>query len=114
MQLRRVFIAYRSPLFAQGLCGLLSGVRGLQVVGMGRESPGDGAYEDIQSLRPDVIVLEEGADTALSRILDVAPGGHLVAVSLAHDRIRIYARRDVQGRGVEGIVEAIGQAARGY
>lgn len=61
MEMRRLFIVYHSPLFAQGLRGLLSDVPGLEVVGMALARPEEKrAWKNIRRLAPDVVILEDG------------------------------------------------------
>lgn len=113
MEFRRVFIIYRSPLFAQGLRSLLSAVRGLEVVGIGAEQPKEEVWGAVQRLVPDVIILEEGDETPLAKIMDASPDSQLVTLSLTHNRIRAFAHRDIPCRGLEGVIEAISEASKG-
>lgn len=64
-------------------------------------------WQSIQSLAPDVVILDQEDTAALSRAADVVPRVKLVALSLRHNRIRVYKCRDISELGVEGVIEAI-------
>ena len=112
MELSRVFIVHHSPLFAQGLCALLTKVSSLEVLGIGadkQENPT--AWDEVARLAPDVIIFEEGDDIPLQRIVQASPQSRLVSLSLNDNRIHVYVRHDIEGQGLEGIVEAVARAA---
>lgn len=114
MEMRRVFIVYKSPLFAQGLRALLSTVPGLEVVGIGPAKTAERkAWSDLRRLAPEVIILEQGDETPLAAVLDAVPHSQLVTVSLSHNRVRVYAQRDIEGQGLEAVIEAIAEASKG-
>lgn len=107
--MRRVFILYRTLMFAHGLKSLLSQAPGLTIVGLGPQE--EGVWEDVLRLAPDTIILEVGEDTPLWRLVDAEPEARVIAISLNHNRVRIYERLSVQGKGLEAVISAIGQAS---
>ena len=107
MMLRRVFILYNSPLFARGLGALLSQVAGLEVVGMAPAGPEPPAWEEIQQLAPDVVLLQEEEVTPIASVPNALPGAQLITFSLNHDRVRIYGFQDIQRGGLEGVLDAM-------
>ncbi|HLB11357.1 MAG TPA: hypothetical protein VJO15_00205 [Dehalococcoidia bacterium] len=112
VETRRLFILYRSPLLGHGLRNLLSGVPGLEVVGMGRAGQEEEVWNEIQRLAPDVVIQEHGGKSPTAKLRGAARGIQLIAVTLAQDSRRIYGHRDMEGRGLEGIVEAIALTAK--
>lgn len=111
---RRVFILYRSGLFARGLGALLSEIPGLALVGMAPSASGDdGVRDSVQSSAPDVVVLEQEEAALLARVPDIVPDARMVALSLNNNRIRVYQCRELDGGDLEGVVDAIMLAAEG-
>ncbi|MDR5695160.1 MAG: hypothetical protein QN198_01820 [Armatimonadota bacterium] len=103
-----VYIVYQHPLFAKGLESLLRR-EGLRVVGMTRDL--ERAVGEIQSVRPEVVILErtmgEEMLRSVGRILSSCQGVTVIALNLAEDWMQMVQSRLVSVRKVEDLVRAI-------
>lgn len=108
METCRVLIVSGHPLFAEGVFHLINDQAGLQVVGV--TAPGAQAAVDIQSLRPDVVVVDMDArahTAALPTMLHHYPGIKFIGLSLDNNDIRVYYQHVKKSTGVDALVEAI-------
>lgn len=105
----RTYIVYHHGLFAQGVRSVLEAGRAVQIVGM--ESDLAKALKAVQSLRPEVIIVERSAGThrpmRLGAFLHSAGAGRVVALSLNHDFATVYDRRRVAATNPADLVNAI-------
>jgi DNA-binding NarL/FixJ family response regulator len=110
----RAFIVYRNRLFAEGVRSVLAKRRTVQIVGMARNVTT--ALKAVQSLQPDVIIMEESAPgkktDRLEALLDGAVAGRVVRVSLDHYHATVYHRQHVASANAADLVKAIRGVAR--
>ncbi len=104
----RIYIIASHPLFAQGVSSILEAQPDIQVIGLNKFDAD--ALRDIESLKPDVVVVdsEQGTrgqitDTLLNRM----PGLKLVGLSLEEDDITITYLQQRSGAAVEDLVTAV-------
>ncbi len=96
------------PLFAEGVFSLINGQAGLAVVGV--TPPGEQALADIQTLKPDVVVVDTDTrnySVSLPELLHHSPGIKFIGLSLDNNDIRVYYQRIKKSTGVDVLVEAI-------
>ncbi len=96
--MKRVYMITSYPLFGRGMEILLRKEGGMDLVGT--ESDPERAVEQIKTLRPDVVVLEQdptGCDPTpiVARIMRDAPGTRIVGLSPDDNRMYIY-RGEIQ------------------
>ena len=105
----RTYIVYHHGLFAQGVRSVLEERRGVQIVGM--ESDVAKALKAVQSLHPEVIIVEECArkhqPMRLGAFLNSAAAGRVVTLSLDHDFATVYDRQRVAAADPADLVNAI-------
>jgi DNA-binding NarL/FixJ family response regulator len=105
----RTYIVYHHGLFAQGVRSVLEAQRAVQVVGM--ESDVGKALKAVQSLQPEVIILEECTGKhqpmRLGAFLLGATGGRVVTLSLDHDAATVYQRNRMAATDPANLVQAI-------
>jgi len=88
----RVFILYKSSLFARGLENLLRG-EGAKVVGMALEN--GSAIDQISTLQPDLIIAEvdrekSKAEKLLKKLLREEVAAKVVLISLEDNTVALY------------------------
>jgi len=90
----RTYIVYHHGLFAQGVRSVLEAQGGLEIVGM--ESDVGKALKAVQSLQPEVIIVEECTGThqrmRLGAMMHSASAGRVVTLSLDHEFATVYQR----------------------
>ena len=110
----RAFILYRNGLFAEGVRSVLAKRRTVQIVGMQRNVAK--ALKAVESLQPDVIILEAslpGRKTdRLEALLDGAAAGRVVRLSLDHYHATVYHHQHVESANAGDLVRAIRGVAR--
>jgi DNA-binding NarL/FixJ family response regulator len=105
----RTYIVYDHGLFAQGVRSVLEARRAVQIVGM--ESDVAKALKAVQSLQPEVIIVEECAGKhqpmRLGAFLHSAWAGRVVTLSLNHDFATVYQRNRIPATDPAELVKAI-------
>jgi chemotaxis response regulator CheB len=107
---KRVLIISSYLMFGVGLESLLSRAETIEVVG--REENIGRALEQIDSLAPDVIILDgdeppyDGVATLLT-ILRSQTVSKIIGLNLQNNSLRVYEARQWQASGVEDLVAAI-------
>ncbi len=105
----RTYIVYHHGLFAQGVRSVLETRRAVQIVGM--ESDVAKALKAVQSLKPEVIIVEECTGKhqpmRLGAFLHSATGGRVVTLSLDHDSATVYQRNRMAATDPADLVKAI-------
>ena len=105
----RTYIVYHHGLFAQGVRSVLETQRAVQIVGM--ESDVGKALKAVQSLQPEVIIVEECTGKQqpmrLGAFLHSATGGRVVTLSLDHDSATVYQRNRMVATDPAELVQAI-------
>lgn len=105
----RIYIVYHHGLFAQGVRSVLETRRAAEIVGM--ESDVAKALKAMQSLQPDVIIVEECTGKyqrmRLGALLHSAVAGRVVTLSLDHGFATVYQRHRVAATDPTDLVEAI-------
>jgi len=104
--MKRVFIFSRHPLFGQGVESLLYQEARLEVVG--RETDVNKAFERIQELQPDVVIVEDGDPASfIARIVKEGLGAKVIGLNLDGNTIYIYRSEQQVIKEVEDLVKAI-------
>jgi chemotaxis response regulator CheB len=105
----RTYIVYHHGLFAQGVRSVLETRRAVQIVGM--ESDVAKALKAVQSLQPEVVIVEESTGKhqpmRLGALLHSASAGRVVTLSLDHDFATVYDRHRVEANDPADLVRAI-------
>jgi hypothetical protein len=105
----RTYIVYHHGLFAQGMRSVLEAQRAVQIVGM--ESDVGKALKAVQSLQPEVIIVEEATGKHqpmhLGAFLNGATGGRVVTLSLDHAAATVYQRNRIAATDPADLVRAI-------
>jgi len=105
----RIYIVYHHALFAQGIRSLLRGRPAMRVIGM--ESDINKAVQEVGSLRPEVIIVEESdvgvQSPTLGAILERHPTGRVVTLDLDHNFATVYDRHRVITAQPADLVKAI-------
>ena len=105
----RTYIVYHHGLFAQGVRSVLETQRAVQIVGM--ESDVGKALKAVQSLQPEVIIVEESTGKhqpmRLGAFLHGATGGRVVTLSLDHDAATVYQRNRMAATDPADLAKAI-------
>jgi len=105
----RTYIVYHHGLFAQGVRSILEEQRGVKVVGM--ESDMAKALRAVQSLQPEVIIVEECTGKhppmRLGAFLHGATGGRVVTLSLDHDFATVYQRNRMPATNPADLAKAV-------
>lgn len=105
----RTYIVYHHGLFAQGVRSVLETRRAVQIVGM--ESDVAKALKAVQSLKPEVIIVEESTGKhqrmRLGAFLNGSTGGRVVTLSLDHEYATVYDRHRVEANDPADLVRAI-------
>jgi chemotaxis response regulator CheB len=105
----RTYIVYHHGLFAQGVCSVLETQRGVQIVGMGSDVVK--ALKAVESLKPEVIIVEECTGKhqrmRLGAFLNGSTGGRVVTLSLDHEFATVYDRHRVAAADPAELVKAI-------
>jgi len=105
----RTYIVYHHGLFAQGVRSVLETRRAVQIVGMESDVPK--ALKAVQSLQPEVIIVEESTGKhqrmRLGAFLNGSTGGRVVTLSLDHDFAMVYDRHRVEANDPADLVRAI-------
>lgn len=105
----KIYIVSQHALFAQGIRSLLRGWRAMRVVGM--ESDPVKALEAVESLQPEVVIVEESdasvQSPTLTAILQRHPAGRVVALDLDHNFATVYDRHRVVTSQPTDLVRAI-------
>lgn len=106
---RRVLIISDHTLFAEGVRSLVEETDDLEVVDIVSGS-GDVLVAEVERCRPDVIILDDAADTRIgffSQLVDVAPGVRIILTSLEDSTVEVYdGRKVVAGKG-QDLVDAV-------
>jgi hypothetical protein len=106
MTKRRVAVLYSHPLFGEGLAQLLQSDNGLLVTCL-RADP-SGSCQEIDRLRPHVIVIEDSDDEAFMRdLLRGLPSALLIRVRLQDNVMDVYSTRHVLAACPADLLEAI-------
>lgn len=98
----RILVADDHPLFRAGLCALLGSVPDLEVVG--EATTGEEAVELACAEQPDVLVMDlampgMGGIRATRRIVEEAPGVHVLVVTMHDDDEAVFAALRAGARG---------------
>lgn len=105
----RAYIVYHHGLFAQGVRSVLEARGAVEVVGM--ESDVGKALKAVQSLQPEVIIVEECTGKhqgmRLGAFLRSATGGRVVTLSLDHDSATVYQCNRITATDLGELVRAI-------
>jgi chemotaxis response regulator CheB len=105
----RTYIVYHHGLFAQGVRSVLETQRGVQIVGMGSDVVK--ALKAVESLKPEVIIVEECTGKhqrmRLGAFLNGSTGGRVVTLSLDHEFATVYDRHRVAANDPADLVKAI-------
>jgi DNA-binding NarL/FixJ family response regulator len=105
----RIYIVYHHGLFAQGVRSVLEAQRAVQILGM--ESDVVKALKAVESLKPEVIIVEESTGMhqrmRLGAFLKGPTGGRVVTLSLDHEYTTMYERRRVAASDPADLVKAI-------
>ena len=108
---RRIFIVYQHGLFAQGLQSLLGKrPRTIQILGM--ESDPAKALKAVRSLKPDVIIAEEGStdkgrEICVGMFLKDSTVDRVLTLSLDHHFTTVYTKKRVATPGPANLVKTI-------
>lgn len=109
----RTYIVYHHGLFAQGVRSILEERCAVKVVGM--ESDDTKALKAIQSLQPEVIIVEECTgkhqSMRLGSFLHSAAAGRVVTLSMDHEFATVYQRNCVPATDLGELLTAIQGAA---
>lgn len=91
---RRIYVIWTHPLFHESVRRLLAGTDALWV-GAARDQ--DQAGEELTYLRPDTILIEEGAQRdpeLIFNLLSMCPWNvRVISLSLADNKLTLYTRR---------------------
>ena len=105
----RTYIVYHHGLFAQGVRSVLEARGTVEIVGM--ESDVGKALKAVQSLQPEVIIVEEckakPQPMRLGAFLHGATGGRVVTLSLDHGSATVYQRNRITATDPAELVKAI-------
>jgi chemotaxis response regulator CheB len=105
----RTYIVYHHGLFAQGVRSVLEARGAIEIVGM--ESDVGKALKAVQSLRPEVIIVEECTGThqrmRLGALMHSAGSGRVVTLSLDHEFATVYQRKRITATDPAELVQAI-------
>jgi DNA-binding NarL/FixJ family response regulator len=105
----RTYIVYHHGLFAQGVRSVLETRRTVEIVGM--ETDVAKALRAVQSLQPEVIIVEECTGKhqpmRLGAFLHSATSGRVVTLSLDHDSATVYQRNRMAATDPADLVRAI-------
>jgi len=105
----RTYIVYHHGLFAQGVRSVLESRHAVQIVGM--ESDVNKALKAVESLQPEVIIVEEckakPQPMRLGAFLHGAAGGRVVTLSLDHGFATVYQRNRITATDPAELVKAI-------
>jgi DNA-binding NarL/FixJ family response regulator len=105
----RAYIVYTHRLFAQGVRSMLHAGHDVEIVGMARR--GAKALQAVNTLRPQVLVVEESWGAAqpwrLETLLQAASAGRVVTLSLDSAFATVYERRRLMATGRAQLVAAI-------
>ena len=105
----RTYIVYHHGLFAQGVRSVLEARGTVEIVGM--ESDVGKALKAVQSLQPEVIIVEEckakPQPMRLGAFLHGATGGRVVTLSLDHGSATVYQRNRIAATDPADLVKAI-------
>ena len=105
----RTYIVYHHGLFAQGVRSVLEARGTVEIVGM--ESDVGKALKAVQSLQPEVIIVEEckakPQPMRLGAFLHGATGGRVVTLSLDHGSATVYQRNRITATDPAELVRAI-------
>ncbi|MFQ6000126.1 MAG: hypothetical protein ACE5LG_00490 [Anaerolineae bacterium] len=110
METRRILVLCRHLLFAQALRTLLSGEEEFDVVGVETDEPR--AMEAIRLLKPEIVVVETGAEgvlpgSILPYLSRESPGSMMIGLSLTENEISVYHGRQRRVRKAEDLLEVI-------
>ena len=105
----RTYIVYHHGLFAQGVRSVLENRRAVQIVGMERDVAR--ALKAVQSLQPEVIIVEESTGKnqpmRLGAFLNGSTGCRVVTLSLNHEFATVYQRNRMAATDPVDLVKAI-------
>jgi chemotaxis response regulator CheB len=105
----RTYIVYHHGLFAQGVRSVLETRRAVEIVGM--ESDVAKALKAVQSLQPEVIIVEESTGKhqpmRLGAFLNGSTGCRVVTLSLNHEFATVYQRNRMAATDPVDLVRAI-------
>ena len=105
----RTYIVYHHGLFAQGVRSVLENRRAVQIVGMERDVAR--ALKAVQSLQPEVIIVEESTGKhqpmRLGAFLNGSTGCRVVTLSLNHEFATVYNRNRMAATDPVDLVKAI-------
>ena len=105
----RTYIVYHHGLFAQGVRSVLEARGAVEIVGM--ESDVGKALKAVQSLQPEVIIVEECTGThqrmRLGAMMHSASAGRVVTLSLDHEFATVYQRNRMAAADPADLVRAI-------
>ncbi|MFQ6016409.1 MAG: hypothetical protein ACE5NP_13310 [Anaerolineae bacterium] len=109
MRERRVFLICTHPLLCEAVQLILER-EGIELIGT--ETDQQKALKSIQSLQPDVILVESEGDApelieAISRLIQEKTGARLVNLSLNTNEISIYHREHKTVTKTEDLIQAI-------
>jgi len=105
----RAYIVYHHGLFAQGVRSVLETRNAARIVGM--ESDVGKALKAVQSLKPEVIIVEERTgkhrSMQLGALLDGYGGGRVVTLSLDHGFAIVYHRERMAAKDPADLIKLI-------
>ena len=105
----RTYIVYHHGLFAQGVRSVLENRRAVQIVGMERDVAR--ALKAVQSLQPEVIIVEESTGKnqpmRLGAFLNGSTGCRVVTLSLNHEFATVYQPNRMAATDPAELVRAI-------
>ena len=105
----RTYIVYHHGLFAQGVRSMLEDRNAVEIVGM--ESDVTKALKAVQSLQPEVIIVEECTGKhqpmRLGAFMHSAGSGRVVTLSLDHGYATVYQRSQMPATAPDLLVKAI-------
>ena len=113
MKTQRIFILSSQTLLARGVGKLLTGQRGLRVVGT-ETDPWEG-IQHIRTSHPDVVILGGGNGgppslAVVSAVFEASPGTTVIGLSLGENLLHVYEDNQIKVARVEDLLQAIRQA----
>ena len=111
----KLYIYFKHTLFGQGIRSLLRGQRSIQIVGMEKDEAK--SVEAIQTLNPEVVIVEESgrgiSSATLGAILRKPGVGRVVTLDIDHNYATVYDRRCTTTARPEDLVKAIRKGLQG-
>lgn len=115
MRSYRIYILTPHTLLTRGVEILLDGRPSFQVVGA--ETDVQRSLEDIERLRPDVVILGHGNGSSVSlddvsRVFGASPGTAVISMGASENILHVYQDDQVTVANVEDLVQAIQRIQR--